>query len=88
INELNILLDEIEFKNQSIQKQYVRYALEERLKNDQELRLIVLKLRTAAKREFLEAIEIEQDGLWICYLIMIKADVVVSQSKKPCSTVK
>ncbi|HCH1564366.1 TPA: hypothetical protein NKS52_004828 [Vibrio parahaemolyticus] len=88
IIELNELFKDIDFNKQSIHKQHARYVLEERLQNDRELQLIVLKLRSAARREFLRAIAQEQNSIWIYYLIMVLADVVRPQHNKPIAMAK
>ncbi|MEZ8743205.1 hypothetical protein AB4369_01910 [Vibrio sp. 10N.261.49.A5] len=79
INELNRLLESRDDKYRSMRKAYIRELLEDKLKTDRELRLIVLRLRTEARKELLKAIEREQDGLWIYYLLMVELPMATSQ---------
>lgn len=82
INELNRLLESRDYKNKAIHREYIRAVLEDKLQTDRELRLIVLRLRTEARKEFLKAIEREQDGLWIYYLLMLELPLATSQRNK------
>lgn len=82
IHELNKLLEDCDQKSRAIRKAVIREMLEDRLQTDRELRLIVLRLRTEARKEFLKAIEREQDGLWIYYLLMVKLHVATCQRNK------
>ncbi|MEZ8880275.1 hypothetical protein FB440_104186 [Vibrio crassostreae] len=82
VNQLNQILLNDEFENESFRRQYVRNILEEELKLDRELLQIVLRLRTEARKEFLKAIEREQDGLWIYYLLMLELPLATSQRNK------
>ncbi len=79
VNQLNQILLNDEFENESFRRQYVRNILEEELKLDRELLQIVLRLRTEARKGFLKAINREQEGLWIYYLLMLELPMATSQ---------
>lgn len=79
IYELNRLFESREDKYKSMRKAYIREMLEDKLQTDRELRLIVLRLRTEARKELLKAIEREQEGLWIYYLLMIELPIASFQ---------
>ncbi|HHC6598442.1 TPA: hypothetical protein ACN35L_002962 [Vibrio parahaemolyticus] len=76
LNELNKILDNDEFTNKQLKREYVRAVIEDKFQSDREFRLLVLRLRTQARKEFLKAIQREQDSLWVYYLIMVEIDIV------------